>query len=183
MRRMTMKMSNGELYDDVGYDKGYNWIRSNYSLFQMFFWNSHSKSQKSIWTKILKGSTAGIWPRELLLCRRQAAWSDLSSFPHFVFISSFCLALLALVSNFFIIMCACNPHHRFWIPLAVTLTWWAVIFLSAGNYRSSYCKILLESKLSNIQIYFQHSSSGRPGSGLHSTLCYLQVTKALLAIY
>ena len=112
----------------------------------------------------------------------------LSSFPHFVFISSFCLALLALVSNFFIIMCACNPHHRFWIPLAVTLTWWAVIFLSAGNYRSSHCylklsKILLQSKLSNILIYFQYSSSGRPGSGLHSTLCYLQVTKAFLAIY
>ena len=143
MRRMAMKMSNGELYDDIGYDKGYIWIRSNYSLFQMFFWNSHSKSQKSIWTKILKASTAGIWPRELLLCRRQAAWSDLSSFPHFVFISSFCLALLALVSNFFIIMCACNPHHRFWIPLAVTLTWWAVIFLSAGNYRSSHCYLKL----------------------------------------
>ena len=180
MRRMAMKMSNGELYDDIGYDKGYIWIRSNYSLFQMFFWNSHIKSQKSIWTKILKGSTAGIWPRELLLCRRQAAWSDLSSFPHFVshFLHSFLIFSCVLVIPI-------TGFGSLWRWLWPDELWYSCLQVTTGQATViwSYCKILLESKLSNILIYFQHSSSGRPGSGLHSTLRYLKVTKALLAIY
>ena len=176
MRRMPMKIINGELMMILEMIKDIIWVRSNHSLFQMFFWNSHSKSQTNIQTKILKGSTAGIWPQELLLCRRRAAWWDLSSFPHyiclhfliiFVFISSLylysfphyiCLHFLIIfvfISSlylpctscsrfyFFTITCARISLHRFWIPLAVTLTWWAVIFLSAGNYRSSHCYLKL----------------------------------------
>ena len=158
MRRMAMKMSNGELYDDIGYDKGYIWIRSNYSLFQMFFWNSHIKSQKKYLNQDFEGihcwdmaagalivSEAGGVVRLVLISSFCLHFLILSPFPHFVFISSFCphFLILSCTSCTRVCMCACNPHHRFWIPLAVTLTWWAVTFLSAGNYRSSHCYLKL----------------------------------------
>ena len=106
----------------------------------------------------------------------------LSSFPHYI-----CLALLAVVSIFLLSRVLVSPFTGFgslWRWLWPDELWYSCLQVTTGQATViwSYCKILLESKLSNILIYFQHSSSGRPGSGLHSTLCYLKVTKALLVI-
>ena len=124
------------------------WVRSNRSLFQMFFLNSHSKSQKKYLNQDFEGihcwdmaagalivSEAGGVVRFVFISSLY-----LSSFPHYIcihfpiifvfisalYLSSFphyiCLALLAVVSIFFTITCARISLHRFWIPLAVTLT-------------------------------------------------------------
>ena len=162
MRRMAMKMSNGELYDDIGYDKGYIWIRSNYSLFQMFFWNSHSKSQKKYLNQDFEGIHCWDMAAGALIV------SEAGGVVRFVFISSFCLHFLILSSfphfvshflhSYLIFLSSCvlvipiTGFGSLWRWLWPDELWYSCLQVTTGQATViwSYCEILLESKLSKI---------------------------------
>ena len=188
MRRMAMKMSNGEIHDDIGYDKGYIWIRSNYSLFQMLFEILIANPKKVFKPRFWRDPLLG-YGRGSSYCvggRRRGQiclhFLILSSFPHFV--SHFLHSYLIFLSSCVLVI-PITGFGSLWRWLWPDELWYSCLQVTTDQATViwSYCKILIDSKLSNILIYFQHSSSGRPGSGLHSTLRYLKVTKALLAIY